>query len=121
MTKIKITTKTCPLCGYIYKRIQKYEIVEKQIAHMFSFNLAFDNLKESISDKKDKLVEECKEDTVTKGDQDFEYVYHKGNPMNEYYGGEPEKIYSDCIGMFCPKCGIFLNDNICTKYVEKEI
>lgn len=39
--------------------------------------------------KKTRLVEECTEDTVIKGEQDFEYVYHKDDPMNERYGGDP--------------------------------
>lgn len=113
MAKVKITTKTCPLCRYTYKRMQKYEMVEKEIDPIFDFSLVFDNLKES------KLVEECTEDTVIQGDEDFKYVYHETGPMKEYYGGDP--IYQDCIGMFCPKCGVFLNDNLCTKYEETEI
>ncbi len=117
MAKVKITTKTCPLCGYIYERKQMYAMVEKEIDPIFDFRLVFDDSKES----KTKLVEECIEDTVIKGDHDFEYVYHKDDPMNERYGGDFIVIHRDCIGMFCPNCGIFLNDNICTKYNEKEI
>lgn len=121
MAKLKITTKTCPLCGYIYKRMKKYEMVEKEIDSMFDFSFDIDILKGSKNVRKTKLVEECTEDTVIKGDQDFDHVYHKGYPMEEHYGGDPIRIRRDCIGMFCPKCGIFLNDNTCTKYEEEEI
>lgn len=121
MAKVKITTKTCPLCRYTYKRMQKYEMVEKEIDPAFDFSLVFDNLKESKNVKKTKSVQECTEDKVIHGDEDFKYVYHETDPMNEYYGGDSIKIHRDCIGMFCPKCGVFLNDNLCTKYEETEI
>ncbi|MCI8362409.1 MAG: hypothetical protein HFJ41_04670 [Clostridia bacterium] len=113
MAKIVIITKTCPLCGYIYERMKKYEMVEKAC-----LGLSYDNLEKP---KNTKLVKKCKEDTVIKGDQDFEYVYRKSSPMEEYFGGNPTKNHHNCIGMFCPKCGIFLNDNICTKFEKKEI
>ena len=125
MAKLKITTKTCPLCGYIYKRMKKYEMVNVEIDPLFDFfyepkfisELTDLGIPEPV--KPTKLVEKCTEDKVIQGDEDFKYVYHETDPMNEYYGGDP--IYQDCIGMFCPKCGIFLNDNTCTKYEEEEI
>lgn len=117
MAKAKITTKTCPLCGYVYERMQKYEMVEEEVSNI-SLHFSSHNFKHI---PKKKLVEKCTENSVIKGDEDFEYVYHENDPMNERFGGDPIEIDNDCVGMFCPKCGIFLNDNICTKYVEKEI
>lgn len=118
MAKLKITTKTCPLCRYTYKRMQKYEMVEKEINPAFDFSLVFDDLKESKNVKKTKLVEECTEDKIIQGDEDFKYVYHNNTCMiehNDYF------VEDKIIGMFCPKCGILLNDNTCTKYEEEEI
>lgn len=118
MAKIKIITKTCPLCRYTYERIQKYEMVKKEINPMFNFG----NINRSKKAKIIKSVEECTENTITKGDQDFEYIYHEdNNPMEECFGGSSVELHRKCIGMFCPKCEIFLNDKICSKYEEEEI
>lgn len=114
MAKVKITTKTCPLCRYTYKRMQKYEMVEKEIDSTFNFHFSFDTL----NDRKTKSVEDCTEDKIIQGDEDFKYVYHNNACMiehNDYF------VEDKIIGMFCPKCGILLNDNTCTKYEEEEI
>lgn len=109
MAKVKITTRTCPLCGYIYERKQTYEMVKKE-KETFSFNNGLKHTVNALTIP----VEECTKDEVTKGNQEFKELR-----MPKY--DETDDFSNITIGMFCPKCGIFLNHKTCTTYKETEV
>lgn len=121
MARVEIVTKKCPVCGYVYKRKQTYDMRYKKRAATVEFGLVFDKSKSTES----KVLEElCIEDSVIQGDKDFIYWYETMNNTDllfEVMGECPEKNTRHCNGIFCPNCGVFLNEKICTKHEIKQI
>lgn len=137
MARIEITRKVCPVCGYVYERKKTYKMGYEKIAQPKHKNTiltqeeieyAKKHPNSKINKHKIKWVisneetEFCAEDIVTQGKEDFEYwEEEKIEPHTIRYGGPPTRIYINRYGMFCPKCGVFLNHKICTTHEEQNI
>ena len=83
------------------------------------------SLKRNSKGKYQRLEEVCIEETITQGDEDFINWNEKKSDSDllfeDFWGSSSKMSYTPhCNGFFCPKCGVFLNEKICTKHEVKQ-
>ncbi len=149
MPHLKITTKKCPCCNYEYQETKFYNTVTKTRGKYVSkvidgkptiltsddewtlarlntkmFRPNQDTINKLLESNKIEYINQPYEEEIfdrteiTKGDKEFIYI-NIPNSVPARIGGTPRKI--SYLGMFCPKCGVFLNIDICTHFEEKII
>lgn len=151
MSKVIRTTNRCPVCGYEYqvskffedeekterkvvlkrtmeKKLEKMNEIEGMmlLSEVAMANTEFQRIgiiSESAKSKckivRESYTEEVfNKEEVTKGEDAFLKVEY---PLEEdtFFGGPSKPV--DYFGMFCPKCGVFLNINTCTTVTEDKI
>ena len=142
MSKKVITTKRCPCCKYEYQETRYFkdveveeerviskirngkEIADRETLEMANISLNINGVLLATYKKTCKIIKKkvLKENAVsnkevTKGDEDF--IKLEAPSENDIFGGDPIPV--NYLGMFCPRCGIFMNIDICTTIEEEEL
>ena len=109
MSRIVIKTRKCPVCDYKYQVRESYTSKAEQNGgkEYDDWWLPDDNY------YKDFLVDS----KVIEGDVDFKMLE---NPTNMFSREGDPYTKVNYLGMFCPKCGVFLDIDICTQTKEVE-
>ena len=125
MARVEILSRRCPVCGYEYE-VRKYFRIETHKRKIMTPN---DN-KEHVNPQDYNPFNTCKYVTniekkevlcctKTTGDQKFLLLQIPNYETDS--DGRVTGILVKRYGMFCPKCGVFLHEDICTISKNMEI
>lgn len=127
MARVEIHRQSCPVCKYVYE-IRNYFCMQNQKKPIMTPR---DNSQEHINPKDFEPNNTCiyvpnyerKEviynTKITQGDEEFKKLVLPNIDKNS--DGYVNSITVNTLGMFCPKCGVFLNVDICSSFEKKDL
>lgn len=127
MARVEIYRQSCPVCKYEYeiRNYFKEQTIRKPII------TPRDNLKEHINPRdfepnntcvftpNYETVETKYNTKITKGDEPFKDFVLPNIDKTE--DGFVNSVALKTIGIFCPKCGVFLDKDICSSFEKKDL